>query len=292
MTVEDPKKPPILFNKPVSGFFRERIRPIAPALVLLAFSGMLALAVLWWVMPVGVDWEFTFSQIPKIWRDPYQLWLFANPPWIMALLPHAWLPLRLGNALNFLLNIVLIIVAVRAAGGGRMALALTLTSPLFFDLARTNNVDWIPLLGFVIGPAWGLPFLAAKPQALGGAAVVWVADALRRRAWRVFLPLAAVLLVSFAWGFWPAHLNIPKDVMWNFAPWPWGLPLGGWLLYRAVKNNDPYLGAASTPFLVPYLAPYSAAGLFGLAAARWPRVAQVIWVALWMYLIVSIRRGG
>jgi hypothetical protein len=292
MTVEDPKKPPIRFNKPVSGFFRERIRPIAPALALLAFSGMLALAVLWWVMPVGVDWEFTFSQIPKIWRDPYQLWLFTNPPWIMALLPHAWLPLRLGNALNFLLNIFLIIGAGRAAGGGRMALALTLTSPVFFDLARTNNVDWIPLLGFVIGPAWGLPLLAAKPQALGGAAVVWVAEAFRRRAWRVFLPLAAVLAVSLAWGFWPAHLNVPKDVMWNFAPWPWGLPLGGWLLYRAIKTNDPFLGAASTPFLVPYLAPYSAAGLFGIAAARWPRVAQVIWVALWMYLIISVRRGG
>jgi hypothetical protein len=80
--------------------------------------------------------------------------------------------------------------------------------------------------------------------------------------------------------------------MWNFAPWHWNLPLGGWLLYRAIKGNDPYLDAASTPFLVPYLAPYSAAELFGLAAARWPRVAQVIWVALWIYLIVSIRRGG
>jgi hypothetical protein len=50
------------------------------------------------------------------------------------------------------------------------ALALTLTSPVFFDLARTNNVDWIPLLGFVIGSMWGLPLPAAKPQAPGGAA--------------------------------------------------------------------------------------------------------------------------
>jgi len=292
MTVEAPKKPAVRFPQAASGFFRERIWPIAPALALLGISVALTLAVLWRVMPVGVDWEYTFSQIPAIWRNPYQLWLFTNPPWIMALLPHAWLPLRLGNAVNILLNIGLIIVAVRAAGGGRMALALTLTSPVFFDLARTNNVDWIPLLGFVIGPMWGLPLLAAKPQALGGAAVVWVADAFRRRAWRIFLPLLAVVAISFAWGFWPAHLNVPKDVMWNFAPWPWGLPLGAWLLYRAIKNNDPYLGAASTPFLVPYLAPYSAAGLFGLAAARWPRVAQVIWVALWMYLIVSIRRGA
>jgi hypothetical protein len=264
----------------------------AAALILVFFSGILSLALLYWVMPIGVDWEYTFSRLPDIWKDPYQLWLFTNPPWVMALLPHAWMPLRLGNAVNFLLNIVFVAAAVRWAGGGRMALLLAFTSPVFFDLARTNNVDWIPLLGLLLGPALGLPLLAVKPQALGGAAVVWVADAIRRREWRTFLPLAAVVAISFVWGFWPARLNLPRDVMWNFAPWPCGLPLGGWLLYRAVKQNDLPLGAAATPFLVPYIAPYSAAGLFAIAAARWPRIAQVIWVALWMYLIVSVRRGG
>ncbi len=271
---------------------RERIGHRTPALALLILSGVLSLAVLWWIMPIGVDWQDTFSQLPKIWQDPYQLSSFTNPPWVLVLLPHAMLPLRLGNAANLLLNIILIVVAVRLAGGGRMALMLTLTSPVFFDLARTNNVDWIPLLGLLLGPALGLPLLAVKPQALGGAGVIWAVDALRRRDWRVFLPFAVVVGVSFAWGFWPARLNLPHEVMWNFAPWPWGVPLGGWLLYRAIKQNDPYLGAASTPFLVPYIAPYSVVGLLGIVAARWPRVAQVIWVALWMYLIVTVRRGG
>jgi hypothetical protein len=283
-------------NIKISNYFRklyiENIQHNKYVIILLVISGLFSILLFWLIIPIGVDWEYTFSHLAKIWRNPYQLSLFTNPPWILFLLPHSLLPLRLGNAINLFLNMIIIIITIRLAGGGRKAIILTFTCPFFFDLARTNNIDWIPLLGFILGPLWGFPLLAVKPQALGGAGLVWAFDAIRRREWKVFLPFAIIVLLSFAWGFWPSRLNLPNNVMWNFSPFPYSLPLGIYLLYHALKENDAYLGAASTPFLVPYIAPYSVAGLFGITSSRWPRVAQVIWVALWIYVIVSMRRSG
>jgi hypothetical protein len=241
--------------------------------------------------PVGVDWRLTYAAASGHWRDPYSVPSFTNPPWIMALLPHAWLPVQWGNAVNLVLNITLVLAVIARFRGGWPLMALVFTSPPFLDLVRTNNVDWIPLLALLLPAPWGLPLLALKPQALGGVALIWWKRS--RSRLRLLAPLAAVVLLSFlVWGFWPGRLWSPQNTVWNFAPWPFGLPLGAYMLYRAYRSDDAFLAAAASPFLVPYIAPYSVAGLLAFAGSKYRREAFIVYVAFWIYFVVETRRIG
>lgn len=239
--------------------------------------------------PPGVDWVETFSQVWRQWRDPYAIPTFANPPWIFALLPHAILPLAWGNAINFGLNVAALVAISRRYGGDGLTLALVFTSPPFFDLARTNNVEWIPMLALLLPPSFGLPLLVLKPHTLGGIVLIWWKRATNRLL--LLLPLAAVVALSFViWGFWPGRMWSPQQTMWNFAPWPLGLPLAAYLLYRAYQADDVIMAAAATPFLTPYIAPYSIAALMALGGGRYRRELIFVYVAFWTYFVVEARR--
>jgi len=241
--------------------------------------------------PVGVDWEETYSQIPEHWRDPYEIKGFTSPPWIMVFLPHAWLPVEWGNAINLVLNLVLIILVITRFNGGWALMLLVFTSAPFIDLVRTNNVDWIPLLALLLPAMWGLPVLFAKPQALGGAAVIWWKQSANRI--RLLIPVAIVLALSFiVWGFWPLEIKPVNQTVWNFAPWPFLIPLGAYMLFRAYRSNDIFMAAAATPFLVPYIAPYSIASLLAFSGSKYRREALIVYIAFWVYFIVESRRLG
>lgn len=242
--------------------------------------------------PVGVDWQYNFNPLSENWRDPYALPTFTSPPWVVALVPHAWLPLAWGNAVNLLLNVGVLLALLRRFRGGWQGILLVFTSPVFFDLARTNNVEWIPALAFLLPAQWGLPLLAVKPQVLGAAALVWWKR--NGYGWRTLAPLGTVVLLSFAvWGWWPAELGLlPHAQGWNFAPWPFGIPLGGFMLWRAYHAEDELLAAAATPFLVPYFAPYSLVPLLALLSGKYRREAFFVYVGLWIYVILEARRLG
>ncbi len=239
--------------------------------------------------PIGIDWGATYSKIPGHWRDPYEIATFTSPPWVMLLLPHAWLPLEWGNAINLVLNISLIMAVIIRFRGGWPLMLLVFTSPPFFDLVRTNNVDWIALLALLVPAMWGLPILAIKPQALGGVSVIWWKQSSNKI--RLLIPLIVVVVLSFLiWGMWPAQLKPVQESVWNFAPWPFLIPLGLYMLYRAYRSDDAFLAAAATPFLVPYLAPYSIAGLMAFSGCKYRREALIVYVAFWVYFIVEGRR--
>ena len=243
--------------------------------------------------PVGVDWRETFHPaVSQNWRDPFLTPTFTNPPWLMALLPHAWLGLEWGNAVNMALTFMVLGAVIWRYKGGWQALLLTFTSPVFFDLARTNNIDWVAALAFLLPPMWGLPLLAIKPQTLGGAALIWWKR--QRFSPLMLLPLVIITGLSFAiWGLWPLRVNgLPEAArFWNFAPWPFAVPLGIYILYQAYKAEDAILGAAASPFLVPYFAPYSLAPLLALLACKHRRVATFVYFGFWFFFIVETRRS-
>jgi hypothetical protein len=240
--------------------------------------------------PPAVDWEFTFSPLSEHWRDPFVIPTFTNPPWVTLLLPHAWLPLQLGNAVNLALNILMISAVIWKFKGGWQTMLLVFTSPVFFDLARTNNITWVPLLAVLLPPAWGLPVLAIKPHTIGGAALIWWKRA--KFSLKMLVPAVVVVGVSFLfWGFWPGKIGlIASSGIWNFAPWPLGIPLGLYMLYRAYKNDDEFLAAAATPFLTPYIAPYSVAGVLAYVGSKYKKEAFFVYVAFWAFFIVESRR--
>lgn len=244
--------------------------------------------------PIGVDWQNSYHAAAKDIRHPYAAGDFVGMVWVFLALPHIFLPIQLGNTINLVLHVTVILAVIRRYKGGWVAILLVFTSALFLDLARTNNVDFIPLLAFLLPPRWGLPFLAAKPQVLGGAALIWWKRS--RFSLKFFLPLAAVIGLSFLlWGWWvPEIAGQASSQQWNFAPFPLGIPLGIYLLYKAYQLDDEVLGASATPLLVPYFAPYSLVALLTLLACKYPRMAFYIYCTFWFYLVVESRRiaGG
>lgn len=251
--------------------------------------------------PVGVDWQLTFGRLWYHWDNPYQVKGLFNPAWVMLYLPHSLLPLRLGNAVNLLLNVSVpgaVIYKYWHKDGPRVVIPLWLmlyTFPPFLDLIRANNVEWIPLLALLLPDSWLMATLAVKPQTIGGMALIrWK---MRGFDWRVLIPTLVLLAGSFiVWGLWFTRLNWhAAEGAWavaNFSPFPYFVPLGVWMLWKAYKTNDEVLGGVATPLLVPYFAGYGIFPVLVLIATKYKREAFYLWVGLWLYFVIEGKRAG
>lgn len=238
------------------------------------------------------DWKTFFSPIASNIANPNNVPGFVNPPWTSILLIYGVLPLKYSNAINILINVTVLLFAIKKVNGGWIGILLTFTSPLFLDMARVNPIDWIPLLGFILPPAWGFPLMAIKPQTLGASMLVkWK---MKKFKFSILIPLIIITISSFlVWGNWFSHdaftlINKP----WNFSFWPLGIPIGLYLFYRAYKNEDEILAGVSTYFLIPYVAPYSMVCLLAIMSGRYKKYAFVLYVASYWFLIVESRRMG
>lgn len=243
--------------------------------------------------PIGVLWERTYTRLDFF--NPFHEETFINPAYTVWLIPHAWLPIRLGNAINLLLNVAALCLLVHYRKGKWLALALALTNPFFLDAMRVNNIDWLPALGLLCSD-FGIVLLAIKPQVFGGVALYWLIDLIREKNWMGLAGWIASLIVigtfTLVYGFWLTINPMPAiHEWWNFAPWPLLLPVGLGLLYLALKKKDQDIAACATPFLVPYLAPYSMAPYMALVASRWPKLGIALWIASWWYVVVAARRS-
>ena len=257
------------------------------------------------VIPIGDDWRDVFHGLPPMhpytYNDTRPPWSrISYPPWIMLFLPHAQLEIRTGNAINFLLNLVVPMAVIikltrlhTAENQGRRrlyaAFFLTFTSPFYLQLVATNNVDWIPLLAFLAPEVLSGIFLACKPQAVGGALMIFV----KRTRGRALIPLTIVVGLSFLlWPGWVSEITAPPlDVVINIAPFPLLIPLGLYLLWRAWKEDDEVLAASATPFLVPYMTPYAATANMVLIATRYQRTALIIWIVMWVHMGIAVRQA-
>jgi hypothetical protein len=95
----------------------------------------------------------------------------------------------------------------------------------------------------------------------------------------MLVPLLVVFGLSLLiWETWIFSLKPVADVMWNFAPWPFGIALGAYMLYRDYEFDDETLAAAATPFLTPYIAPYSVTGVLTSVTCKYRREAFFAYV--------------
>lgn len=238
------------------------------------------------------DWVTIFSQAVRQWDDPYSVPFFVNPPWLLALLPHGFLPPSLGLAVNILLTAGVAALVIRRLGGGRWALVLVFTSPFFFELVRWSNIDWVVLVAFLVPPQWGIPILLMKPQSATGAALIWW----KRSGFslRLLVPTAVIVGASFViWGNWLHSFGLPQHPLyqlWNFSPFPYSIPLGVWLLVKAWRTDDDVLAAVATPLFMPYFGIHSVFVPLVLLAPRYPREALYLNLACWWFFIVEIGR--
>jgi hypothetical protein len=263
------------------------LTPLKKALliILILCSIFIAGYALYKYYPLGVDWEYTYSRLNI--RDPYTVKGFLNPPFTMIFLPHSFLPDQLGNTINILLNISVVLYAIHKLGGDWKTLGLVFTSPVFFDLCRTNNIEWLPLLGLTIGPNLGGTLLLCKPQSLGLVFLIWA-----KRNWKILLvPIGVTILSFLIWGFWPNNVGFnPMNMPFNFSILPIGIPYGIYLLWRAWKEDDEYLAAVSTPLFAPYIAPYSFVGVLTVLGCKYKKAAPWFYLGLWAYTIIEYRR--
>ena len=242
--------------------------------------------------PLENDWMRFYSKLTANLSYPNHVPGYVNPPWAALLVPYGLLPIRISNVINLLLNIAVLFFAIRKVNGGWLGILLTFTSPLFFDLARVNPIDWIPLLGFLLPTAWGLPLMAIKPQTLGASMLIkWKNENYKIKP---LIPLIVVVILSFlVWGFW-----INKEAVsftnkpWNFSFWPLSIPLGIYVLYKAWKEGDELLTGASTALLVPYIAPYSIACIISILSGKYKKIAIALYLISWWYVMVEGRRLG
>ena len=254
---------------------------------------IIALLFLAFALPIGRDWTiYSVTSLEQL-QTPYDIPGFRGMPFAFFALPHALLNIDIGNAINLTLNI-LVITAVAYTYAGKqwhIAAAITMTSPMGVNLIMNNNIDWIPLSAFLVADWLAYPLLAMKPNILAGMALIRFK---RNPNIMVLIPLIIMLIASIAiWGAWWQHLGSGlTSVHWNIAPFPYMIPVGVFLLWKAWQSDDEIIAACATPFLVPYFAPYSLTGLHVLLAAKYRRAAIYLWCFSWWFVIIAVNRMG
>ncbi len=171
------------------------------------------------------------------------------------------------------------------AGRRRGPYLLALTSPFSFLLIKSGNIDAIVAAGTLLPVPLAWYALACKPQvALAAAPLLW-----RRAGARgPIAALAIVLLSAMLWPEWleRARLAAPH-AEWAISLFPWGIPLGLWLGWRAWKADDLPLALAASPAFAPYLANYSLVPAHAIIATRWPLLGALLWAALWLLVFLG-----
>jgi hypothetical protein len=176
-------------------------------------------------------------------------------------------------------------------GANKFQLLLFLFSAPVFGGLYSGNIDFLVTLGFWMPPQIGLFFVLMKPQIGVCLAIYWMYMAWKdggvREVVRVFAPVTGAYLLSFAlYGFWFKHLfNMPSNP-WNFGLFPYLLPIGIFLLYKALQQKDKRLAGISSPLVAPYVTGYNFSivllGLFNR-----PALFLAAWAVLW--LVVFLR---
>jgi hypothetical protein len=259
-------------------------------------------ALVWWlaalavrsaaIAPVWYDQSITFTRNYNL-AEPYQVSSFIYPPWTAIVFTiFSVPPFITATLIQLCLYCALLTGVIFKFGGNLRAVLITLTSFVMFDSALELNIEWLVCLGLLVPPVFSGPLLVIKPQlALG----YWFG--LDRQSFvRAVIGLLLVLLVSFAlWGAWPLQMLEGIQVntlgrayhLFNLAPLvlmpaPLSLGIGLVLIVLTVRRHDPALGILAWMFFVPYITLYSLTLPFAIVAVRWPRVALLISVVMWL----------
>lgn len=243
------------------------------------------------------DWGLAYYPAVRRWlggQSPYDPTVaapFVNAPWILPVLtPLALLPMEWGHVALFYLNLGGYILLLRKLKAGKLATVAFLLSPPVVTGLIGGQIDGLLSLGFVLPPAVGLFFIAAKPQLGMGLAIYWFMEKWKNGGWkavvRTFGPVGLVMTLSL-WIFpdWlpgMTHLTV-RD--WNTSLWPRGLVIGLVLLVWAIRNGCKGMAISSSVFFAPYLAEQSwSAGLIGLTGDGLLVLAATI--GMWIVFVI------
>lgn len=261
-------------------------------LILLALPSLVELAS--WSR-LGADWRNVFR--PALGHvlagsSPYSEEHFYSPPWVLVFYaPFALLPEPYGLVAIWLANFVAFGYAAHKHGAKPITIALFLTLPQVFQGAFLGNCDWMVALGTVLPPWIGLLLVTVKPQIGAPIALFLLIEAYRqggiRKAACTAAPLFVLGLLSLI--LWRDNLlqgAQAAGMFWNVAHFPYLVPVGLVLLYRALRDRRLGMSMASGPFLTPYLGnPSMPVAALGLLPSQKETVIAVF--GLWIVWILQ-----
>jgi len=139
-------------------------------------------------LPPGIDWDETFRPASLALLNlgsPYDISGFFYPIWtLIPILPLALLPNSIGRAAFMILSLLAYAYSAYKLGGRRFAFVAFLLSPIVMHALLNANLDWMPLLGFVLPPQVGLLLVVIKPQVGWIVALFWFVEAWREGKWK------------------------------------------------------------------------------------------------------------
>lgn len=245
--------------------------------------------------PPVSDWWHSFHKVGGTWLKPYSGGFhFAYPPWVAGILaPFHFVEPQLSRALWAFLTALSCSFSIKSLKGDSFSLLLLVSSVPFISLVGNGQSDGIAILGLgliifhkFLPQLAGSILLLGKPQSM-----IFVLPVLLVKSnHRLKLIVGGVIFGLFTfliWGWWipdmyeMAFANLP-NVSWNWSFWPYGIPLGLFMLCHALKTKSLEIGALAAFFLVPYLAWYSFSGFLLIIYAKAPR-----WVAIVLYLFIN-----
>jgi hypothetical protein len=198
------------------------------------------------------------------------------------------MPEAIGRAGFLITTLVVLAYTAYRLGAKPMTMALFLASPVVVHGALNANIDWLPVLGFVLPPRLGLFFVIIKPQVGWVLVLFWLVEAWRAGSWwqvvRTFLPVSVAVLLSFVlYGFWPMRFLAPIGFWWNASLWPASIPVGLALVVAAVRLRKKELAMAAAPCLSPYVLLHSWVGaVIALATQPWEMLGAVVGLWVWV----------
>ena len=249
-------------------------------------------------LPYYGDWDSVYYHVGRSPLAPYSVSGFLNPAWMAWILaPFAILPPHLSGAVWMTLAVLLTVWSMHRLQAGLFAILLCLLSPAFIRYITSGQIGIVPLLGFIFLLTYeriplkglGLILMSVKPQVLGGGALSYWLNLNRHHKLLTAIPLVVVLLLSvLMYGFWPLQIN-PSDLNQSvdMSPWPYGIPVGLFLLGWSIWKNKPILGGLATYLLVPYVSPSSLFIYTAVLFSKVPKwVSVLVFIFLWAFALL------
>jgi hypothetical protein len=268
-------------------------------IIILIVLCLIALPAMLPYVPVGLDWRDAYRPAALAMlrgESPYDVDAptgFYNAPWaLIPFLPFAIMPYQIGRVGVFIMGLVGFAFVAYRLNAKPVSILIFLTSASVIGCLNNGNLDWLPMLAFVLPARSGLFFAFMKPQVGIGICIYWIFESWRdggvRMVIRNFAPAAVLLGISFLfYGFWIMRFVGMESNINNMSIFPYGVLPGLYLLWLSIKKQDARPAMAVGPLIAPYVSQFSYAAVLAALMDR-PKWLAFISGVLWIPVILRV----
>ncbi len=216
--------------------------------------------------------------------SPYSVPGFFNPAWaLLPFIPLTLLPREVAHNIYSIASIAVLVVALaRFKVWPPAILIFVFLTPLAVNMIENGNMDQIVLLGVTFPVPAAVWFAAMKPQITFGLFILWAFQ----RHWKALIVVTVAVILNYALLGLP---DVRTSYSWGRAGadvFPWGIPIGLYLLRRAVQRNDRAYALVSAGFISPYYSFNSWVSIFTLARTR--RATLIVFGLAWALFLAYL----